>query len=378
MISKLVLQSTVEGIASIAQREVCVFDPDGRLLVSSSDESLSSEVKAQFVREFADSPAQMQELADGLYYKVFDEDRLEYVLTLSGGGENLHALGKMAAFQLSGLLVAYRERFDRDNFFKNLLLDNLLLVDIYSRARTLRIDETTLRMCLVVRPSGERRADMIKTLRRAVDGKAGCVVTEVSEQDLIVILDLEGKPEETEERAEDARWGTEQGRAFAEQLLAALEQDGYPDVRISCGAVSRDLRDLSRSYKEAEMALDVSRIFYENDRVICYGELGIGRLIYQLPLPLCRMFLSETFGEVDPDREIEEEIAQTVEVFFANSLNVSETARKLFVHRNTLVYRLDKLQKITGLDVRVFEDAITYRIATMVIRYMKYMEKNEY
>ena len=138
-----------------------------------------------------------------------------------------------------------------------------------------------------------------------------------------------------------------------------------------------EIKEVSRSYKEAKMALDVGKIFFGDRDVVAYSELGIGRLIYQLPIPLCKMFIKEIFGGKSPD-EFDEETLTTIMKFFENSLNVSETSRQLFIHRNTLVYRLDKLQKLTGLDLRVFEDAITFKIALMVVKYMKYMESIEY
>ena len=143
------------------------------------------------------------------------------------------------------------------------------------------------------------------------------------------------------------------------------------------GTVVNDIKEVSRSYKEAKMALDVGKIFYNGKNVVAYGTLGIGRLIYQLPLPLCRMFIREIFDGKSPD-EFDEETLTTINKFFENSLNVSETSRQLYIHRNTLVYRLDKLQKSTGLDLRVFEDAITFKIALMVVKYMKYMENLDY
>jgi len=138
-----------------------------------------------------------------------------------------------------------------------------------------------------------------------------------------------------------------------------------------------EIKEVSRSYKEARMALDVGKIFFEEKDVIAYSQLGIGRLIYQLPIPLCKMFIKEIFDGKSPD-DFDEEILTTINKFFENSLNVSETSRQLYIHRNTLVYRLDKLQKSTGLDLRVFEDAITFRIALMVVKYMKYMESLDY
>lgn len=126
------------------------------------------------------------------------------------------------------------------------------------------------------------------------------------------------------------------------------------------------------------MALDVGKIFYEEKNIIPYNMLGIGRLIYQLPLPLCEMFINEVFGGQQLPDTLDEETLNTINKFFENSLNVSETSRQLFIHRNTLVYRLEKLQKSTGLDVRVFEDALTFRIALMVSNYMKYMKREEF
>ena len=146
-------------------------------------------------------------------------------------------------------------------------------------------------------------------------------------------------------------------------------------VKIAYGTIVNEITQVSRSYKEAKMALDVGKIFYMEKSIVAYNTLGIGRLIYQLPLPLCRMFMKEVFkSDATPDT-FDEETMVTINKFFENSLNVSETARQLYIHSNTLVYRLEKLQKSTGLDIRVFDDALTFKIAMMVVNYMKYMEK---
>ena len=148
-------------------------------------------------------------------------------------------------------------------------------------------------------------------------------------------------------------------------------------ARISFGTVIDEIKEVSKSYKEAKMALEVGKIFYPGRTIIAYNSLGIGRLIYQLPLPLCKMFIKEIFTSVSPD-EFDEETLTTINKFFENNLNVSETSRQLYIHRNTLVYRLDKLQRSTGLDLRIFDDAITFKIALMVVKYMKYMESIDY
>jgi carbohydrate diacid regulator len=158
-------------------------------------------------------------------------------------------------------------------------------------------------------------------------------------------------------------------------LRDMLNSEAMLNVRIAYGTIVNEIRQVSRSYKEAKMALDVGKIFYAEKSIVAYNTLGIGRLIYQLPIPLCQMFIKEVFTDKMPD-SFDEETLTTINKFFENNLNVSETARQLYIHRNTLVYRLEKLQKSTGLDIRVFDDALTFKIAMMVVSYMKYMEQS--
>ena len=164
---------------------------------------------------------------------------------------------------------------------------------------------------------------------------------------------------------------------MAASILAAIPPDRRGEALVSYGTVVGELKEVSRSYKEARMALNVGKIFFAERQIIAYSSLGIGRLIYQLPIPLCKMFIKEVFEGKSPD-DFDEETLTTIHKFFENSLNVSETSRQLYIHRNTLVYRLDKLQKQTGLDLRVFEDAITLKIALMVVKYMNYMKLQDF
>ena len=190
-------------------------------------------------------------------------------------------------------------------------------------------------------------------------------ITAVDENNVVVVKDLsDGENPADIERA-------------ALGIEGYLIKEGMEDIHIAYGTVVKEIKEVSRSYKEAKMAMDVGKIFFDDRNIMAYSELGIGRLIYQLPMPLCKMFIKEIFGGKSPD-DFDEETLTTISKFFENSLNVSETSRQLFIHRNTLVYRLDKLQKNTGLDLRVFEDAITFRIALMVVKYMNYMESFEY
>ena len=282
-----------------------------------------------------------------------------------GESDDVYMVGKIAAFQIQNLLVAYKERFDKDNFIKNLLLDNLLLVDIYNRAKKLHIDTEVRRVIFIIETKHEKDSSALDNMRGLLGNKVKDFVTAVDEKNVIVVKELEDQdgPAELEKAAQN--------------FYEILKNDGEEEIHIAYGTVINDIKEVSKSYKEAKLALDVGKIFFSEKNVIAFSELGIGRLIYQLPVPLCKMFIREIFEGKSPD-DFDEETLTTINKFFENNLNVSETSRQLYIHRNTLVYRLDKLQKSTGLDLRVFEDAITFKIALMVVKYMKYMESLEY
>ena len=361
MISNQILQNTIEGLKGIARVELCVMDVDGKEVAATMDMGNCSKPAV----EFASSPADSQEIQGYQYFKIYDEQQLEYILVAGGTGEDVYTIGKMVAFQIQNLLVAYKERFDKDNFIKNLLLDNLLLVDIYSRSKKLHIQTDVPRVVMIVESAGGKDNNVLELARNHFGTNSKDFITAVDESNVIVVKEFA-----------ETDTGKEIEKA-ARTLEAALLKEGIREVRIAYGTIVHEIKEVSRSYKEAKMALDVGKIFFDERDIIAYSELGIGRLIYQLPIPLCKMFIREIFGGKSPD-DFDEETLTTIYKFFENSLNVSETSRQLFIHRNTLVYRLDKLQKSTGLDLRVFEDAITFKIALMVVKYMKYMETYEY
>ena len=361
MSSKQILQNTIDGLKNITRTDLCVLDVEGKILAATFPDADSFSESAQ---SFVNSPADSQVVNGCQFFKVFDEHQLEYILLAYGDSEDVYMIGKIASFQIQNLLVAYKERFDKDNFIKNLLLDNLLLVDIYNRAKKLHIDIEVRRVVFLIETNRDKDGNELEKIRGLFGGKSKDFVTAVDEKNIIVVKEL----------AENEQY--DDLRKTAEVILNLFRGDGN-GVHISYGTVINELKEVSRSYKEARMALDVGRIFFEEQNIIAYSQLGIGRLIYQLPIPLCKMFIKEIFDGKSPD-EFDEEILTTINKFFENSLNVSETSRQLYIHRNTLVYRLDKLQKSTGLDLRVFEDAITFKIALMVVKYMKYMETMDY
>ncbi len=363
MISNQILQNTIEGLKGISRIDFCVLDTEGKALATTFEDTWNYE---SAVLSFVESPADSQVIQGCQFFKIFDEQQLEYVLLAGGESEDVYMLGKIAAFQVQSLLVAYKERFDKDNFIKNLLLDNLLLVDIYNRAKKLHIDTEAKRVIFIIEASHEKDSVALDNVRNLLGGKSRDFVTAVDEKNIIVVKELADKA------------GSRELEKMAKEMMEILRAESEDDkIHIAYGTVVNDIKEVSKSYKEAKLALDVGKIFFDEKDIVAYSTLGIGRLIYQLPIPLCKMFIKEIFEGKSPD-EFDEETLTTINKFFENSLNVSETSRQLYIHRNTLVYRLDKLQKSTGLDLRVFEDAITFKIALMVVKYMKYMETLEY
>lgn len=363
MISNQILQNTIEGLKGISRIDFCVLDTEGKVLATTFEDTWNYE---SAVLSFVESPADSQVIQGCQFFKIFDEQQLEYVLLAGGESEDVYMLGKIAAFQVQSLLVAYKERFDKDNFIKNLLLDNLLLVDIYNRAKKLHIDTEAKRVIFIIETSHEKDSVALDNVRNLLGGKSRDFVTAVDEKNIIVVKELADKA------------GSRELEKMAKEMMEILRAESEDDkIHIAYGTVVNDIKEVSKSYKEAKLALDVGKIFFDEKDIVAYSTLGIGRLIYQLPIPLCKMFIKEIFEGKSPD-EFDEETLTTINKFFENSLNVSETSRQLYIHRNTLVYRLDKLQKSTGLDLRVFEDAITFKIALMVVKYMKYMETLEY
>lgn len=357
MISNQVIQTTLEELRGITRIDLCVLETDGSVAASTFEpEGITQEM----VRAFAQSPAEGQSLQNCHFFKVYDEGQLAYVLLAKGAGEDAYMIGKVAVSELQNLIVAYKERYDRNNFIQNLLLDNLLLVDIYSQAKKLHIQTEVLRVVYLVETRDEKDAMALEAVRSMFAPKSQDIITAVDQKNIVVVKTVD--EQDTYDTLGE----------IASMLAGMLNTEQEERIRVAYGTIVSQIRDVSKSYKEAKMAMEVGRIFYPERTVTAYHTLGIGRLIYQLPQPLCEMFMKEVFGNNTPDT-FDEETLSTIEKFFENNLNVSETARQLFVHRNTLVYRLEKLQKTTGLDIRAFEDALTFKIALMVASYMKYL-----
>ncbi len=362
MITSQIVQTSIDELKTITKVDLGVFDLNGMVLATTMEQC---DITGDLIRGFAHSPADSQVIGEHHLLKILDDGEVLYILVARGMTDDVYMVGKIAVSQIQHLVVAYKERFDRNNFFQNLLLDNLLLVDIYNRAKKLHIEASSPRAVFLVETKVEKDSIVTELLKGMFSTQAGDYITAVDESSVILIKSLEG---------DSSAHALEQ---VADTIVDMMNAEAMLNVKVAYGTVIQELKDVSKSYKEAKMALNVGKIFYAEKKVVAYSMLGIGRLIYQLPINLCKIFIDEIFGDNVP-YDLDDETLTTLNKFFENNLNVSETSRQLFVHRNTLVYRIEKIQKSTGLDLRSFDDALTFKIALMVVNYMKYLESTEY
>ena len=283
--------------------------------------------------------------------------RFDYVAFVQGTDEQARLICSMASVALNSAKAYYEEKHDKTAFVKSIISDNILLGDIYARAKELHFTSEAPRAVLLVRQMGSAEISAVDTVQALFSDNQDDFVISINETDIAVIKLL------TE--------GGDSKEMFkiAKSIEDCLTQNLKIKTCIGIGTMVTHIRDLAKAYKEAGVAIDVGKVFDTEKTIINYENLGIGRLIYQLPTTLCEMFLQEVFKK-NPIDALDQETLFTINKFFENNLNVSETARKLFVHRNTLVYRLEKIKKLTGLDLREFDDAITFKVALMVKKYL--------
>lgn len=361
MISQQVIQTSIDELKAITKVDLCVMDTDGLTVATTFDQE---EISVGLVLNFVQSPADSQIVNGYHMLKILEDGEVVYILIAQGNASDAYMIGKIAVSQIQNLVIAYKEHYDKNNFFQNLLLDNLLLVDIYNRAKKLWIEAEAPRIVFLIEAQNDRDNIAMEMLRNLFEDQGECYLTAVEQKNIIMIKGVSSK--EAYEEVEQT----------AQIIVDMLNAEAMLAVKIAYGTIVGELKEVSKSYKEAKMALDVGKIFYAEKSVVAYNTLGIGRLIYHLPVNLCRIFIKEIFGDNIPE-ELDDEILSTVQKFFDNNLNVSETSRQLFVHRNTLVYRIEKLHQSTGLDIRTFDDALTFKIALMVVNYMKYIDSME-
>ena len=337
-------------------RPVGVVDPEG-VVVASSDLSLIGTNIGPISSIIDNNDDATTRYAGKTLKSLGNGTADDYIVFATGEDEFSRTLCIMASIAISEAGIYFEENQDNRTFVKSIISENILPGDIYMRAKELRFSPDVVRGVLVVRLDSTTNISAVELLQEAFPDKQHDFVISTSDTDIVLIKEMQPNS--------DAKYLNN----LAEMIQQKITNEFAVKSVIGIGTPSRHLRDLADKYKEAVISIDIGRVFEAEKTIISYETLGIGRLIYQLPTTLCEIFLSEVFKR-NPIEALDQETLFTIDKFFENSLNVSETSRKLFVHRNTLVYRLEKIRKITGLDLREFDHAIIFKVALMVKKYL--------
>ena len=349
------LQKSLDDWNRISGLDFCILDENNQIYITTCDRKLPSPEK---LAQFREDPALcISNRTCSLYKLNGSSDNM--LLLVWGTGDSVPTIGELAVCQIESLLTAYAEKTDKNSFMQNLLLERYSQVEAFNKAARLRIAPSVRRAVFLVETKQHKDENALATIRNIFSARTRDFITALDDSGIIVVRELQSTV------------SYEELEGIACMLVDMLNTEAMTSAWVSYSNVADDIMELSDAYKEARTALEVGKIFYADKNVFGYNRLGIGRLIYQLPTQVCDMFVNEIFGEESLD-SIDDETLNIIRTFFENNLNLSETSRQLYVHRNTLVYRFEKLQKRFGLDVRTFEDALAFKLAMMVSDYLKY------
>ena len=355
--SNSVFQGVIVQLKEATDRTFGVIDTEGSV-VSCTDVSLLGERWPDAALRVAGATESFITFGQKTFRTIMgSSNTFEYAVFCTGDDEQARSYCALAYIALADAKTFYEEKHDRGTFVKNIIMDNILPGDIYMRAKELHFATDAPRAVFLIRQLGRGDVATVDVLSGMFPDKTQDFVISINETDVAVVKQLNGNAT------------TEDLEKLAKSIEDTLRNELFVKMVIGIGTVVNHLRELADAYKEAQTAIDVGKVFETEKSIINYENLGIGRLIYQLPTTLCEIFLSEVFEKNSLD-SLDQETLFTINKFFENNLNVSETSRRLFVHRNTLVYRLEKIKKHTGLDLRRFDHAIVFQVALMVRKYL--------
>lgn len=343
-------QNTVYQFVGIIEYQFGILD-DNSIVIASSDNSAIGKRHAIDLDLLSDGTVIVE---NGCTYKpVFVRSKLEFCVYVESDSELASKYAQMLAATFSNIKLFYEEKYDVGNFLKNILSDSILPGEVYSRSKELKLAYEVPRRVYLVNLPVQDDGSVFEILCGMFPEKGKQFVITLDGKSIAIICEVSlSEPSQKKE-------------ALVSTIIDTVRSEAMLNICVGIGSVAHTLRDVAASYREAQIALEIGRVFDPEKEILNYESLGIGRLIYQLPVKLCQMFLDEVFKKDSIDK-LDAETLMTIQKFFDNSLNISETSRKLFIHRNTLVYRLDKIQKLTGLDLREFDDAIIFKVAMMV------------
>ncbi|MBQ3865657.1 MAG: helix-turn-helix domain-containing protein [Clostridia bacterium] len=353
--SNRLFQSVVHQMKDVVDRAIGVVDMDGTVISCSELGRIGEKLPG--VKEELLFSGESFYSAGFLFRPIGSFGKTEYYVFVEGNDVNSKTLANLLCISLGQIKALYDEKYDKASFIKNIILDNILPSDIYMKSKELRVNNDVERVVFLIKFYNHADVMPIDVIQNMFQDRNRDNVIGVGESDVVLIHELHSAQEKG------------QIDKLARSIIDTVQSEFFLKVTVGLGTVVNNLKDLARSYKEAQVAIEVGKVFDTEKSVVSYESLGIGRLIYQLPTTLCEMFLNEVFKKGALE-SLDRETLLTIQCFFENNLNVSETSRKLFVHRNTLVYRLEKIRKITGLDLREFEHAITFKVALMVKKYL--------
>ncbi len=353
--SNKLFQGVIHQMKDAIDRVIGVIDENG-VIISCSELVKIGEVR-QGVREELGYAGEVLALDGYTYRAMSNGSKSDYIIFVEGEDKMAEKMSKLLSISLGNIKNLYDEKYDKGSFIKNIILDNILPSDIYIKSKELHFSTEESRIVFLIKFYGKTDMMPFEMLQNMFPDKSKDYVISVGEHDIVLVKYVK---QGTESRDVEK---------IATNIADTLSTEFYTKVSIGISTIVDNIKDLARAYKEAQIALDVGKVFETEKNILSYENLGIGRLIYQLPTTLCEMFLQEVFKRGSLE-SLDRETLLTIQSFFENNLNVSETSRKLFVHRNTLVYRLEKIRKLTGLDLREFEHAITFKVALMVKKYL--------
>ena len=353
--SNRLFQGVIHQMKDAVDRTIGVLDENGTVISCSELDMIGTtrpDVRDEF--QFA-----IDIVRNGgyTYRSISNDARLEYLIFVEGEDAYAEKQSLLIAISLGNIKNLYDEKYDKNSFIKNVILDNILPSDIYAKTKELHFASDVYRIVYLIKFGNAPDANPIDLLSKLFPDKNRDYIISISETSVVLVSEVapDYDQKDIEQKARD--------------ISDTVQSEFYSSCSVGIGSAVENIKDLARSYKEAQVAIEVGKVFETEKNILSYENLGVGRLIYQLPNSLCELFLQEVFKR-DALDALDSETLMTIQAFFENNLNVSETSRQLFVHRNTLVYRLERIRKITGLDLREFEEAVTFKIALMVKKYL--------
>lgn len=353
--SSRLFQNIIYQMGDIIDRTIGVIDDAGTIVAS--NENIYNDISPEQVFDIFDNEQKVAVHNGITYQAIWNRNKIDYVVFTVGDDDDAQKYCSMLLISISNIKQYYDEKYDKGNFIKNVILDNILPGDVTLKAKELHLQADASRAVFLIRTYDNGDLYVYDTVQSMFPSQNKDFIINLDERNIVLAKEVKSTIESYELEK------------IAKSIVDTINTEALVKVFVGIGTVVENIKDLAKSYKEAQVALEVGKVFDTEKYIINYDNLGIGRLIYQLPTTLCELFLSEVFKK-ESIEALDDETILTIQKFFENNLNVSETSRQLYVHRNTLVYRLDKIQKLTGLDLRTFDHAIIFKVAMMVKKYL--------